>query len=161
MPKIETEFIIPFIEATHTTFEMMMNHKLTRHEVYVKKNCVMFGDVTGFIGVSGKLCGTAAVSLPGNLAIECVGAMMNEKIPDGLADRAVHDGVGEIINMIAGQAKTSLGNTPYRFNITLPTIISGRGHELYHTQGTTSVSVIFATESGDELAIDISTLDSG
>lgn len=159
MSKINTDFIIPFINATHSTFEIMMRLKLTRHETYIKKNYVMFGDVTGFIGVSGKLCGTAAISMPGPLAVECIGAMMNEEIAEGWADMAVHDGVGEIINMIAGQAKTTLGNTPYRFEITLPIIVSGRGHELYHKQGTTSVSVIFSTEKGEELAVDISTLD--
>lgn len=155
---INTKFILPFIDATHSTFEMMVGRSVTRKDVYIKKNCMMFGDVSGVIGVSGKLCGTSAVTLPAQLAIDCVSAMMGgEEIKDGIGDVIVHDGVGELINMIAGQAKTTLGSTEYRFEITLPTIISGRGHEVYHKQGTVCVSTIFEMESGEEFALDLCT----
>ncbi len=159
MTKINTDFIMPFIEATHTTFERMMNYTITRKEVYLKKNYVMLGDISGFIGLSGKACGTAAVSLPAPFALKCIGTMMGQDNEMELTDSVVHDGVGEIVNMIAGRAKTTLGETEYKFDITLPTIISGRAHELYHKQGTTILSMVFETESGDEFAIDVSTQD--
>ena len=147
---------LPFVEATHSTFELMVGMSISRKEVYIKKNYVMFGDISGVIGVSGKVCGTSAVTLPGPFAIECIGAMLGEEIESGLNDLVVHDGVGELINMIAGQAKTTLASTPYRIDCTLPTIISGRGHELYHRQGTYCVSTIFQTDAGDEFALDVS-----
>lgn len=157
---IDSEFVLPFFEATHSTFEMMMNMKIQRKEVYVKKNFVMFGDLSGVIGFSGDICGTSAVSLPGPLAIRCVGEMLGEESTAGLTSTVVHDGVGEIMNMIAGQAKTTLSSTEYRFEITLPTIISGRGHELYHKQGTCCVSMIFTVEAnGEEFAVDVSTAE--
>jgi chemotaxis protein CheX len=155
---IVSEFVLPFIDATHSTFEMMVGQSVVRKDVYIKKNYVMFGDVSGVIGVSGKLCGTSAVTLPAQFAIDCVSAMMGgEEIKGGIGDVMVHDGVGELINMIAGQAKTTLGNTPYKFNITLPTIISGRGHEVYHKQGTICVSTIFETEEGEQFAVELCT----
>lgn len=154
---VNTEFVLPFFEATHSTFELMLGRKVSRKDTYIKKSYTMFGDVSGIIGVSGKMCGTTAVSLPGDLAISCIGSMMGEEITGGLNDLIIQDGVGEIINMIAGQAKTTLSSTEYRFDITLPTIISGVGHELYHKQGTLCLSVIFETEDGDEFAVDVST----
>lgn len=157
MQKINTDFILPFIEATHTTFKMMVHCELRRKEVYIKKNFVMFGDISGIIGFSGAVCGTAAISLPGPFAFKCIENMMGETPEGGLTDRVVNDGVGEIVNLIAGQAKTTLSTTPHRFEITLPTIISGRGHELYHRQGTSIVSIIFETAEGEELAVDVST----
>ena len=126
--QINTKFIVPFIEAVHTTFEMMVHMKVHRKDAYIKKNYVMLGDISGIVGVSGKTAGTSAVSLPADLAVKCISAMMGgEEIPGGINDTIVHDGVGELINMIAGQAKTTLSSTPLRFEITLPTIISGRG----------------------------------
>ena len=69
----------------------------------------------------------------------------------------VHDGIGEFINMIAGGAKTTLGSTKHAFNFTLPTIVSGRGHEMHHKQGTCNTSIIFADENGQEFALDLCT----
>ena len=155
MSKIHVPFLLPFIEAVHSTFETMMRRKVIRKEIYTKKNHAMFGDISGVVGVSGKICGTSSVSLPGPMAIECVGDMMGEEISNGLADTIVQDGVGEIINMVAGSAKTALANTEYEIKCTLPTIISGRGHELYHREGTYNVSVIFETDKGEEFALDV------
>ncbi|MDP7638708.1 MAG: chemotaxis protein CheX [Candidatus Hydrogenedentes bacterium] len=106
----------------------------------------MFGDVSGVVGVSGMICGTSAVTLPAQFVIDCVSAMTGgEEITGGIGDVIVHDGVGELINMIVGQAKTTLGSTQYKFDITLPTVISGRGHEMYHKQRTVCISTIFET----------------
>ena len=155
MSEIQVSFLLPFIEAVHSTFATMMRRKVIRKEIYRKKNHVMFGDISGVVGVSGKICGTSSVSLPGPMAIECIGDMMGEGISKGLADTIVQDGVGEIINMVAGSAKTALANTEYEIRCTLPTIISGRGHELYHREGTCNVSIVFETDKGEEFALDV------
>ncbi len=159
--KIQADFILPFIKATHEMFRLMLKLNLKRKEAYVKKNHVMFGDISGIVGLSGNICGTSSISLPETLAIKCVGTMMNEEVSAGLTDSVVHDGVGEMINMVSGQAKTTLASTPDAIECTLPTIISGRGHELYHREGTCNVSIVFETEDGDEFAIDVCTDEGG
>ena len=153
--RINLDFIRPFIDATHSIFEMMMGRKVRRKEVYFKKNHVMFGDITGVVGVSGKICGTTAVSLPATAAIDCIATMIGEDVPQEMTERVVHDGVGEIINMITGSAKTALSSTPLKIECTLPTIISGRGHELYHREGVCNLSLVFETEKGEEFALDV------
>lgn len=155
MTSINADFVLSFIEATDDIFKKMISRELKRKEVYVKKNYVMFGDISGIVGLSGRLCGTTAVSLPGDMAIDCIGEMIGEDTSGGLSEKVVQDGVGEIINMISGQARTTLASTPYKIQCTLPTIISGRGHELYHRDSTSNVSVIFETDRGEEFALDI------
>lgn len=159
--KIHSEFMLPFIESTHSTFELMMNRKVKRKDVYIKKNFVMFGDISGVVGVSGNVCGTSSISLPADFAVEVIGDLMGEEIEGGIADTVVQDGVGEIINMIAGGAKTALVGTEDKIEFTLPTIISGRGHELYYRGDSVVVSMIFETERGEEFALDICTQESG
>lgn len=160
-PNVNTNFIIPFIESTHSTFELMMNRKVKRKDVYIKKNFVMFGDISGVVGVSGKICGTSSVSLPADFAIEIIGDLMGEEIEGGIADTVIQDGVGEIINMISGGAKTALGSTDYKMEFTLPTIISGRGHELYYRGDATVISMIFETERGEQFSLDICSQQNG
>lgn len=137
----------------------MAGRSVTRTEVYKKKNYVMFGDISGMIWHSGNTCGSAAVSLPAPLALQVVSEMMGEEIESGLNDPMIQDGVGELINMIAGGAKTTLSGTKLAIDFTLPTIISGRGHELYHRQGTTTVSTVFKTDRDEQFAVDVSLSD--
>lgn len=155
MQTINADFIIPFIDSTKSTFEIMLQKQVKQKEAYIKKNYVMFGDISGTIGVSGKVCGTVAVSMPAEFALNCIREMIGEDEEFALSDMVVHDGVGELINMIAGGAKTSLSGTENAINFTLPTIISGRGHEMYHSQKTSNTSVIFQTDQGDEFSLDV------
>ena len=155
MQVINTDFIIPFIDSTKSTFEIMLQKQVKQKEAYVKKNYVMFGDISGTIGISGKVAGTVTVSMPAEFALSCIREMIGEDEDFALSDMVVHDGVGEVINMIAGGAKTTLSGTEHAINFTLPTIISGRGHEMYHSQKTSNTSIIFETDKGEEFALDI------
>jgi chemotaxis protein CheX len=106
------------------------------------------------MGLSGAASGSVVISLPSKLAIEIVGAMLGDDMGNTLTPE-VGDGVGEIINMIAGQAKASLTKTKYHFQISIPTVVMGQGHEITHRQGTPNIVVLFTTEAGDDFAIQV------
>ncbi len=54
------------------------------------------------------------------------------------------DGLCEIANIIAGQAKAALSTTEYRFDrISVPSVIVGNNYSISHYRGMTSVSVEF------------------
>ncbi len=150
MGEINTELITPFISATHKTFENMLFMKVYRKEACIKRGYRMFGDISGVIGMSGKTTGTAAVSLPAELAVKCIEQMLGEKVKGGIRNVAVHDGIGEIVNVIAGNARSILATTKYVFDVTLPTIISGKDHEIFHKKGIQCVVIQF--ETGDKAA---------
>lgn len=155
MATLRIEFIMPFIESTKETFTTMLNTELRRKEVAIKQGYDMFGDVSAVIGLSGATAGTCALSMPESFAERMVRRML--MVPDDgpIAESDVHDGVGELINMIAGGAKTKLSRTPYKFSITLPTIISGGSHEVFHRGDAHCVVVKFHTREMDELALEI------
>jgi chemotaxis protein CheX len=115
----------------------------------------MFGDISGSIGVSGNVCGIVSVSLPADFALDCICTLIQENDDDALSDAVVHDGIGELINMIAGGAKTTLSGTENAIDFTLPTIISGRGHEMYQKEGTCNTSIIFEADEGNEFSLDV------
>ena len=154
MARIDVELVAPFIKATHKTLDTMCATKITRKSVAVKKGYKMSGDISALIGMSGTISGTCAISLPEDLAVQLIESLVCEKV-QGVNDMVVHDGVGELVNMIAGDAKASLSSTKYKFDITLPTIITGQGFEVYNRSGTRCVSVVFEAAGAQEFMLDI------
>ena len=152
---LKIELISPFIEATKETFATMVSMELRRKEVYIKQGFDMYGDTSGIIGLSGTTTGTCALSLPAEVAQDAVRTMLMTPDDEVLSEPEIRDGVGELINMIAGGAKTRLSSTQYKFNITLPTIISGGPHEVFHRSSTYCVVVIFENKKGQTLGLDV------
>lgn len=155
MTQLKVELITPFITAAQTTFATMMGIKARRKQVSIKRGFEMYGDYSGVIGLSGSTTGSCALSLPAGFARNAVNRMLMADDEASLTDIDLRDGVGEMINMISGGAKTALATTRYKFNITLPTIISGGRHEVFHRPGTYCVVVLLEAESGDTFALEI------
>lgn len=155
MADIEFDFIVPFVKATDKIFESMVGIQVSHRQVYVKKGCRMLGEITAIIGLSGSAMGMCSISLTVEFAARAVGKMIYEDLPADAQDMMVRDGVGELINMIAGQAKALLSRTKYKFDITLPTIVSGVDHEVYYRRGTQCIVILFETEDGIPFTIEI------
>ena len=154
---IDVKYINPFVAATFDVMNTMANKKIVRKEVSLKKNLKLVGDISGVIGVTGgTMEGTVAITFPEKLARDIVAAMAGMS-PNDLTTADLHDGVGEIVNMIAGNAKTSLSSQEgLRLSLSLPTIVCGQGHEIGLQQGTPYFVILFETEGinfGIEVAI--------
>ena len=66
--------------------------------------------------------------------------------PDEISPELLNDGVGEIINMIAGNVKRHLADTPYYFQLSLPTVILGWQHEIGHPDNSAVAVLLFDAE---------------
>ncbi|MDR1612571.1 MAG: chemotaxis protein CheX [Planctomycetota bacterium] len=141
-PTVNVEFINPFIDATRNVFSSMCKVEIVRKSIFLKDDYKMLGDISGVMELSGAAGGGVVVSLPAPLACLVVGNMLGE--PPGVElTQDVRDAVGEIINMISGQAKASLVKTRYHFTISIPTVVTGPGHEIAHKTGTPNIVVLF------------------
>ncbi len=152
-PKVE--LITPFIEAAKETFQTMVSMELRRKEVFLKQGFDMYGDISGVVGLSGVTTGTCALSLSNELAEDVVRALLMTPEGESLPEEDLRDGVGELVNMVAGGAKTRLSASQYTFNITLPTIISGGEHEVFHRSNTHCVVIVLENRKGQSLALDV------
>ncbi len=141
-PTLNVDFVNPFIAATCNLFRTMCGLEVKRKNLYLKSDYKMFGDISGVMGLSGQANGSVVISLPKALACAMVAKMLGEAPAPEIND-AVRDGVAEIINMIAGQAKAELAGTKYHFTISLPSVVVGAGHEIMHKKGTPNIVVIF------------------
>jgi chemotaxis protein CheX len=104
------------------------------------------GDISGIIGFVGDLNGLIAVTFPKHLACACVSNMINDDIIE--IDEDVKDGIREITNIIAGNAKSTFKTRGLDLAMTLPSVIVGEQHQISTPVGIQSILVGFKTNIG-------------
>ena len=103
-------------------------------------------DITGILGFSGGRKGSLLVSFPGNIAFRAVGGMLGIEMTEIDAD--VRDGVSELVNMIAGGAKTKLQAKGIDFELSIPNTVVGREHQITAGASATRTRVDFDSDLG-------------
>lgn len=146
--EIRRSLLGPFTSATTVTMREMANVDVTVRSVYQKTKYKMFGDISAVIGLMARSEGAMVLSFPDQSAIAFSRRVLAGVTEDLSADM-VRDCIGEISNVIVGQARGILSETPYRFAMSTPTIVSGAGHEIRHKPGMPCLVVAFGSELGD------------
>lgn len=116
----------PFIRATQLVFDTMLQTKVEIARPRVKTEDRATYDVTGIIALSGEAAGAVAVSFPMETARQAVEAFTG--MPVNEPDDCFTDAIGELANMIAGNAKKDLDDL--RITISVPTVVVGANHRL-------------------------------
>ncbi len=149
----EFEYLQPFINNTCHILQTMAGIKVEFKKVYFSNTIRIFGDVSGIMGLSGNAEGTLAVTFQWDLAKTIIAKMMGTA--ESLIDaELIHDGVSEIINMISGTTKKEFVGKPYHFEITLPSVVVGPGHQIGYFQNT-SVAVLIFQVDGQSFALHV------
>jgi chemotaxis protein CheX len=138
----------PFIEAVCLTLREWAGTEATVREVSRTAQPRTLGDVSAVLGLVSDREGALVLSFPAPVAAALAGRILAETAAEPGED-LIRDCVGEIANVIAGQAKAMLVGTPYHFTITLPTILRGAGHEVPNNPGGESLLVAFGSDLGD------------
>lgn len=145
---MDVKFINPFITATLNVLKTMAATEAKVGKLYLKSGKKSTGDVTGLIGLAGSgKKGSFAVSFKESCIKKIVSNMLGEEVAELNGD--VLDAVGELTNMISGGARATLAELGIDFDMAIPTIISGTGHELAHITDYPIVVVPFKTEAGE------------
>jgi len=142
---MDVAYVNPFISATVKTFEMMMKCDVKPGAPTVKKDASFSFDISGVIGLSGDALGAIALSFPKDVALKAVSAMIGSECTE--IDYEVTDGIGEITNIIAGNAK--IGLSKFNLSISLPNIIIGKDHTIQSLSDIPALLVPFASTIGN------------
>ncbi len=111
-------------------------------ETYLSTTPFHYGDVSAVMSLAGEKKGAIMISFSENLARMLISSIM--AVPeDDLQEEDIHDGVGEMINMIAGGAKARLGNSDSHFLLSAPTIITGSQHRVYQQKDLPCVVMVY------------------
>jgi chemotaxis protein CheX len=138
----EMEYLNSFIKNTGNVLNTTSSMEAAFKEVYFTNDFRVFGDISGIIGLSGEAEGTLAITFYWPLAKMIIAKMMGVDEEHINAD-LIHDGVAEIINMISGSTKKDFVGKPYHFEISLPSVIVGSGHQIGHAENTPIAVMIF------------------
>lgn len=150
MPEVRIEFINPFIAATVESLKTMVNTDCERVGLYAKKEnqTTMAGDVSVMMSVFGSLSGTCVISMPRKVGIKLVGSMLMDDAIDDFDDDVI-DGIGEIGNLIVGSAKSKItGTYGTESSVSIPTIFTGKPHDVQHMKGVPCIGCVFNTPFG-------------
>ena len=109
---MKAEMINPFITATLNVLSTMAGIEAKKGEVYIKQDDKMAYDISGVIGIAGKMSGFVVVSFPEKLALDIVSGFLGE--PKKNMSKDVVDAIGEFVNMIAGGSKRVFAEQGYK-----------------------------------------------
>lgn len=137
----------PFINATINVLSTMANITPVPGKPYVKKDSVAQGDVSAVIGITGFKNGSISVTFTKKCAIALVKGMLGDDIQDLIQD--TKDAVGEVTNMISGQARAGLAEMGMVFQGSTPSVIMGDNHSISHITKSPIMAIPFSTPNGD------------
>ena len=144
---MQVKYINPFIDSTIKVFKEFVGVDITPGAPFIfnhKENRCNY-DISGIIGIAGHTIGIVAISFPKVVALDFASNATGEKIT--IFDDTVIDLVGEIVNIIAGNAKQGLEQ--YRLVISLPSIVKGVNHQITGVSGVPLVGIPFKTGKGE------------
>jgi chemotaxis protein CheX len=144
---MDAKFIDPFISATLNVLETMAFTKAEAGKPYLKKNQIASGDVSGVIGLTGEVSGTFSVSYSEKSILAIVSNMFGEEVKE--INEEIKDAVGEITNMISGQARQELDRLGRSLRAAIPTVIMGKNHTITHVTAYPIIAIPFSTSKGD------------
>jgi chemotaxis protein CheX len=144
---MEADTINPFIKATLHVLSTMAGTQAKAGQPYLKKERTAKGDVSSVIGLTGDVSGTVSVSFSEACILQIVSRMFGE--PMKTMNDEIGDAVGEIANMISGQARQELEGMGRNLKAAIPSVIMGKDHAITHITKHPVIAVPFVTESGD------------
>ncbi len=153
---MKEEYVNAFLAPAQMVWEKELRCPLKFVGAKVIPNQFATADITVIIGISGDLEGNVLYGFGKGTGLALAGRMMGETIAEH-NDLSL-SAVGELANMITGNAATQLANAGYSCTISPPIMIEMDGSRIA-TVGGTQILAAFNSELGD-LTIRISLKES-
>lgn len=142
---IRAEHVNPFILSNLETFSKMVGVEAKPAKPVLKQDAKLDYDISGIIGLSGKVIGTVSLSFPQATALAVCNKFMSASLQE--MNGEILDAVGELVNIVAGNAKKGLSE--FSIEISLPSVIVGRNHRIVEPKGCLGFVIPFASSLGN------------
>lgn len=140
-------YINPFIESTLRSLDMMAGIKAEKIGLELKDDHITAYEISTIIGLTGETSGSIIISMPTTLACRIASNMLMEEIQS--INQNVEDAIGEIGNIVVGDARRTLMQDGHSLNISIPTVVIGAGHRISRPGNVPCIAIPFRTEFGD------------
>lgn len=144
---MNVKYLNPLLESTVTVLSMMAMVEAKPGVPMLKQGSQTLGEITGVIDLTGsKVNGSMAISFSSAAILNITEKLLGETISH--IDDTVIDVVGEITNMITGNAKRIYSEQGLEFDLTLPTTLLGQDQPLLHNTQGEIILLPFTTDAG-------------
>jgi chemotaxis protein CheX len=144
---LRDQLLAPFIEAVSATLREWLGTEVVARTVYHTPLPETLGDISAALDLTSAGEGPLLLSFPRRTAAALAGRALTGT-PEQPDEALVRDCMGEIANVVAGQAKALLAGTPHHFTFATPTVVAG-GHEGWPRRGGGYLVVLFGSDAGD------------
>jgi CheY-specific phosphatase CheX len=146
--ELRDQLLEPFIESTLLTLQEMAQARVEATSVYRKLGYRIYGDYSALVSLTAQSEGTLIMTFPAATAHELSKRVL---APLGVetTEELIQSVIGEITNILVGQAKGRLSDTSFRFMMSVPTVVAGPHHEIKYKQGLPCLVASFTSDIGD------------
>lgn len=145
--ELDMAMVTPFLTATHDVFKKLFNMEIKKGSVTMKRTPKASNEVAVIVGVRGTgHAGVVVLSFHKSTAIKLVGSFYPDKKVSE-KDDTFADALGEIANIICGNAMGFFSKNGVKMGITSPSIIVGKAFQI-HVLDQTTLSTELKTPFG-------------
>lgn len=144
---MDINLINPFLESTLHVLKTIAGIEAEKGKPYLKEDTAAKGDVSGVISLTGDLNGFISVTFTEKCILSIVTGMFGEAVQE-LNDE-IGDAVGEIANMISGQARQKLEAIGTNLQAAIPSVVMGKNHRISHMTSQPVIALPFSTQGGE------------
>ncbi|MGM0418576.1 MAG: chemotaxis protein CheX [Thermodesulfobacteriota bacterium] len=150
---MDANHINPFIETLLYILDTTAQLKGNIKKPYLKKDPSSNGPVSGLIEMSGDIKGFVSITFSEEAILKIVSVMFGEDMTELNDD--VKDAVGELVNMVCGQATNKFAENGNSIKVESHGIKDGEKHFLPNIEERPFLTIPVETEAGN-LYIDVS-----
>lgn len=140
------EYIDPFADATVRVFQTILGPDVERGDFTLLRSDRLEGDVAIVINVTGESEGSVLLNMARVTALS-VGNVVNGR-PADTAGEIDFDALGEIANMVSGNATSALNDLGFSLQIT-PPVVAGPGDRTVSTENVEVFQIPISTKYGE------------
>lgn len=120
---MKAEYLNPFMQATTDVFKMMLGLSIKKKDLKLLKELSFSNDANVLLGITGDLHGSILFAFPKNMVLEMVKNMSGLEMEE--INSFVSSALGEVANIISGNAVTILSQKGYQCDIAPPRVLVG------------------------------------
>ena len=141
---MKAKYINPFLEASVNLFKNHLGFKISAGQPFVKKDTNELDEVSAIIGLAGETTGAVVLSFSRPTAVAMISRFTG--IHFQALSNEVIDGVGELVNILAGNAKKGL--VDFKLKISLPGVVTGNQYKINWPKDVPIITIPFESEVG-------------
>ncbi len=125
---VSVNLLNPFVVSAGEVLQSELGVKATRGPLRLHKDTYVTDDITVLVSVVGDAWGVVMMGLSFDTANKVVSQILGDEVPE--FNELAQSGISELGNVIAGHAIAKLGAAGYHADISVPTLIVGKGSRI-------------------------------